>query len=165
MTTLLLTRGPDPRAIEVRRCGPLHHLLVRIRSLALDRALAAGAAPDSSAALSLRARTLISVPHRVDLARKLRALVRDAGRPFHPFDAGIPVPRDLLGAREFIDEVADLLDSTEPVDARGVAQLQVLLRDGSGPLYGAGGPAAVRRSFQEVIRAMTLPPPAIHADA
>jgi hypothetical protein len=164
MSTLLLTRGPDPRAIEVRRCGPLHHLLVRIRSLALDRALAGGADPDSSAALSLRAQTLISATHRVELARKLRALVRDAGRPFHPFDAGIPIPRDLLQAREFIDQVTDLLERAEAVDARGVAQLHVLLRDGSGPLYGVGGPVAVRKSFQDVIRAMTVPPP-IHADA
>jgi hypothetical protein len=164
MPTLLLTRGPDTRAIEVRRCGAYSRLVVRVRSFTLDRALAAGASPDSSALLSLRAQSLISTPHRLALARTLRALIRDAGRQCRPFDPGIPLPRDVLLARESIEAAAKVLESAHAVDARGVAHLELMLRDGGGPLFGAGGPSALRKGFRDAIGALT-PPPHIHADA
>jgi hypothetical protein len=164
MTTLLLTRGPDSRVIEICRCGPCSRLVARIRSFALDRALLAGASPDSSALLSLRAQSLISTPHRLLLARNLRALIRDAERPFHPFDAGVAVSRDVLRVRGSIEELAELLEGTQAVDPRGMAQIELMLRDGAGPLFGASGPSALRKVFRDAIQALD-PAPEIHADA
>jgi hypothetical protein len=165
MSTLLLTRGSDPRVVHVRRSGLCARLLVRARALALDRALANGASPDSRATLSLRARSLISPGHRVDLAHRYRALLRAAGRPVHPFDPALPVPGQLLLVRELIEEVLEVLEGAEPIDARGVAQLELLLRDGGGPLYGATvHPAELRRSLEQILDALAFSP-AIPADA
>ena len=165
MTILLLTRGSDPRVVHVRRSGVCARLLARTRALALDRALVNGASPDSRATLSLRAQSLISPRHRVDLARRFRALLRAAGRPVHPFDPTLPVPTQVLLVQELIDEVLELLESVEPIDARGVARLELLLRDGGGPLYGATVHAVdLRRSLERIFDALVFSPP-IPADA
>ena len=166
MTTLLLTRGSDPRVVQVRRSGACARLLVRARALALDRALATGASPDSRATLSLRAQSLISPRHRVDLAHRFRSLLRAAGRPVHPFDPALPVPTHVLLVRELIDEVLEVLEGVEAIDARGVARLELLLRDGGGPLYGttAASRLELRRSLEQILDALAFSP-AIPADA
>ncbi len=165
MTTLLLTRGSDPRVVQVRRSGACARLLVRARALGLDQALATGASPDSTASLSLRAQSLIRPRHRADLAHRFRDLLRAAGRPVHPFDPSLPVPTQVLLVRELIEEVLEVLESVEPIDARGVAQLEVLLRDGGGPLYGATLHAVeLRRTLEQILDALAFSPP-IPADA
>jgi hypothetical protein len=164
MSTLLLTRESDPRVVHVRRSGVCARLLVRARARALDRALVAGASPDSRATLCLRAQSLISPRHRADLAHRFRALVRAAGRPVHPFDPTPPVPSQVLLVWELTEEVLELLEGFEPIDARGVAQLELLLRDGGGPLYGAAYPAELRRSLEQILDALACSPP-IPADA
>ncbi|HTX10218.1 MAG TPA: hypothetical protein VME22_16475 [Solirubrobacteraceae bacterium] len=165
MTTLLLTRGSDPRVVQVRRSGVCARLLVRARALALDHALAKGASPDSSAALSLRAQRLISPRHRVDVAHRFRGLLRAAGRPVHPFDPALPVATQVLLVQELIEEVVEVLESDEAIDARGVAGLEVLLRDGAGPLYGATvNESELRRALEQILDALAFSPP-IPADA
>jgi hypothetical protein len=164
MTTLLLTRGSDPRVVQVRRSGVCARLLTRLRALAIDRALADGASPDSSATLSLRAQSLIGSRHRLYLARELRSLLRAAGRPVHRFDPILPVPAHVLLAHELIEEVVETLEGAEPIDARGAAGLEVLMRDGSGPLYGTGESPALRLALQRILDALAVSPP-IPADA
>jgi hypothetical protein len=165
MTTLLLTRGSDPRVVQVRRSGVCARLLVRARSVALDQALVNGADPDSSVTLSLRAQSLIGPRHRVDLAHRFRALLRAAGRPVHPFDPTLPVPTQVLLVREQIEEVIEVLESVEAIDARGVARLELLMRDGGGPLYGATPrPVELRRTLEQILDALVFSPP-IPADA
>ena len=165
MTTLLLTRGSDPRVVQVRRSGVCARLLVRARALALDHALVDGASPDSTVTLSLRAQSLIGPRHRVDLAHRFRGLLRAAGRPVHPFDPTLPVPAQVLLVRELIEQVAEVLESVEAIDARGVARLELLLRDGGGPLYGGTVDAVeLRRTLEEILDALAFSP-AIPADA
>jgi hypothetical protein len=165
MTTLLLTRGSDPRVVQVRRSGLCARVLVRVRALSLDQALVNGASPDSSATLSLRAQALISPRHRVDLARRFRGLLRVAGRPVHPFDPTLPVPTHVLQVRELVEEVVEVLEGGEAIDARGVARLELLLRDGGGPLYGASAsPQGLRRTLEQILDALVFSPP-IPADA
>lgn len=164
MTTLLLTRGSDPRVVQVRRCGVGARLLARARALAIDQALVNGISPDSSVTVSLRAQSLISVRHRLDLARRFRGLLRVAGRPVHPFDPTLPVPAHVLHARELIEEIVEVLEGTEAIDARGVARLELLLRDGGGPLYGAAGASGLRRALQHILDSLAVSPP-IPADA
>lgn len=151
MRTLVLTRGSDPHAIRARRCGPGARLLVTARSLSLDRALSRGASPDSAVSLSLRARALISPQHRLSLARRLRRIERAAGRPQHRWDPSVPVAGHVSDASELIDEVIEMLEGAEAVDARGMAQLEILLHDGGGPLFDAGAAAALRRSLESAL--------------
>lgn len=64
MSTLLLTDENDPSCIITERSRVRTRMSAFLRTRALDRALAAGASPDASAALSLRAHTLIGTTIR-----------------------------------------------------------------------------------------------------
>jgi hypothetical protein len=154
MSTLVLTRGSDPHAVQAHRCGPGIRLLVRARSLSLDRALGRGISPDSGVALSLRAHALISRAHRLSLARHLRRTARAAGRPRPRFDPLVPVPAHVTEVQDLIDEVTETLEGAEAVDARGVALLQVLLHDGGGPLFDARAGCALRRALEHALAAL-----------
>ncbi len=158
MATLVLVRGIDPDAVESRRCGVFVHLLAHVRAFALDRALARGASPDSCATLSVRAQRLIGATHRRGLARDVRSIVKVASRSPHPFDPTVRVPPDVLLVRDWMEEVAEILAGPVPVDPRGVAQVELLLCDGDGPMYRTGGAPALRQSLEQIIDALELPP-------
>jgi hypothetical protein len=136
MATLLLTEQSDGSYVTSHSTQAHLRLLVRMRSTELDRALASGASPDSSAALSLRAHQLIGWTVRRRLAREIRSLVVRAERPIHPMQSTAPMCRHkIVDARDALHQLADQLVSPGPVDARGVAQLKRLLRDGNGPIF------------------------------
>jgi hypothetical protein len=136
MATLLLTEQEDGSYVTSRSSQAHLRLLVRMRSTELDKALATGASPDSSAALSLRAHQLIGWKVRRRLAREIRSLVVTAERPIHPMQSTAPMCRHkIVDARETLEQLADQLVSPGPADARGVAQLNRLLRDGNGPIF------------------------------
>lgn len=155
LATVLLTRGSDPRTLRLRRVGLVTRLLSHVRALSLDRALARGDDPDSHVLLSVRAHRLLSRTHRVRLARELRQLACDARRPIHAFEPTLRLSRQILLEQDLLVQIAGLLEGPEAVDARGVATLELLLRDGAGPLfeYGAG---SLHESLECVIDACTL---------
>jgi hypothetical protein len=134
MTTLLVSDTRD----SVRCChiSPRVRLVARLRGLDLDVALAGGASPDSGAALSLRAHTLIGASTRIELSREIRRVLRRANQLRSPFDPTVPIcRRKIRDATAAFDELSDRLQGSDPVDSRGVAQVRLLLRTGSGPLY------------------------------
>lgn len=136
MATLLLTQQPGTSYVTFMHSRVRERVLVRLRAAALDRAIASGACPDSTALLSLRAHRLIGRATRRRLGRQIRKTVRRARRCPDPLHQGIPIcRRKVLAARATLDELADRLLSARPIDAKGVAQLQLLLSDGGGPLY------------------------------
>ena len=118
--------------------------MARLQAHALDRDLARGVAPESCGALTLRARTLIGPSARTALARQLRRVVSDA-RGGHVWLSRVAVRRPaVLDAAEELDVLADRLAAPGPVDVRGVAQVQLLLTDGTGPLYVRGATEELR---------------------
>jgi MoxR-like ATPase len=131
MLVLLVDDCPVPVDVHSR-----DWILARIRAFRLDAALAAGASPDATVALALRAQMLERMPVRRDLARTARRIVAAAvGGP-----AGdrlqVPVCRDRV--RDCAEELEDLtrrLLAAGPVSARGVAQARALLADGASPIY------------------------------
>jgi hypothetical protein len=136
MSTLLLTDRANPDFVIAAPRRTRTRVWARLRAASLDRALAAGASPDASPALSLRAEALIRAGARRDLARWLRRLLDDARRPCHPLSPEIPIcRRKVLAAREAMLEAADRLYSSEPVDAGGVAQVRLLITAADGPLH------------------------------
>jgi hypothetical protein len=153
MTTLLLS--DDYNSVRCCQSSPRMRLAARLRAPYLDAALAAGASPDSSAPLSLRAHALVSAKDRRKLSRELLHILHKAEQSQSPFDPTVPIcRRKILKARDLFRELADRLQDRDPVTTRGVAQVRVLLRDGSGPLYERPFADDLRDPLQAAIAAL-----------
>ncbi|MGH2894322.1 MAG: hypothetical protein ACRDPM_13820 [Solirubrobacteraceae bacterium] len=119
--------------------------------------MAAGVSPDCSAALSLRAHTLIGARTRAALARSLRRLVEDARRPRQLLSLHVPVcRRKILSSRETLEELAERLESGDPLDVRGVARVRLLLGDGCGPVYHRLGADDLEPALRQALEALEL---------
>jgi hypothetical protein len=154
MSTLLLASGD---AVVECRVGLRDRLTARLRAHALDLELARGVAPESCGALTLRARTLIGPSARATLARQLRRVVSDA-RGGHVWLRRVAARRPaILDAADELDVLADRLAAPDPVDVRGVAQAQLLLTDGTGPLYFPGATKELRANIANVLSRLELP--------
>jgi hypothetical protein len=138
MTSVLLLTPACARhadVVEPRRVRLRDRVEARVRAHHLDRQLADGVPPERGAALSLRARRLAGPGFAAFLARRLQEIVREAVRR--------RVPRGQIAVR--LGAVADVAAELDEL-----AQVSVLLGDGSGPLYsslaGEDLGAAVRRA-------------------
>ena len=130
---LLLDAADCPIAATAH---PWHRWLVRIRASRLDRQLAAGASPDASVALALRAQLLVRTRVRHDLARSARRILLAATRA--PGARRLPVPVGRGPVRNCSEEFAELISrllAAGPVPAQGVARASLLLTDATSPLY------------------------------
>jgi hypothetical protein len=146
-----LGREPDVRARD--------RLVARWRSPKLDRALAKGVPPETSGALLLQARTLLGPRARRELSRALQRILRQASRAAWP-GARMPVRRnEVMDARDDLNLLARRLLAPAPVDVRGVAQVRVLLSDGSGPLFWRRSADDLRGRVREAIEALELKVP------
>jgi hypothetical protein len=111
-------------------------LVVALRSLSLDTALADGTPSEAHGALALRARRLTSLPRRRELALAIRRLLREADRPARRSRLRVrPLTERVSAASRELATLAEGLGQSTPVSARGVAQALILLTDGTGPLY------------------------------
>ncbi len=108
-------------------------LIARLRAPVLDRALANGTPPETSAALALRAQRITNRSRRRHLAGTIRRLNRRR-RGAVPLQVTAIAGR-VAAADDELSRLAEALERPEPVAARGVAQALLLLTDGSGPLY------------------------------
>jgi hypothetical protein len=155
MSTLLLTDRSNPSCIISERSRALTRLSTHLRSRALDRALAAGVSPDSSAALSLRAHTLIGTAARARLAKAIRRLIEDARHPLHPLTPQVPLcRRKIIRSARTLEEVAERLHGDDPVDVRGVAQIRLLLIGDCGALYEYPAADDLEPALQEAKQAL-----------
>lgn len=119
--------------------------------------MASGTSPDASPALSLRAQILIGAKERKRLARTIRRLVRDAQFPLTPLTPGVPMcRRKIQRSRKTLQALAERLAGASPVDARGVAQVRLLLCDSSGPLCWRSGADDLEPAVQEAIEALEV---------
>jgi hypothetical protein len=138
MTSVLLLTPACPRhadVVEPRRVRLRDRVEARLRAHTLDLQLAEGVPPERSAALSLRARRLVDPAFARTLATRLHEIVREAALGRVPrAQVAIRLPSVAGLAAEF-DELARRLVAPRPPAVRGVAQISVLLGEGSGPLY------------------------------
>jgi hypothetical protein len=154
MSSVLLLTPACPRhadVIEPRRVRLRDRLRARLRAYSLDRRLAEGEPPESDAALSLRARRLVAPRTAALLAAALQRVLRDAVVPQAARPGGMPTRRGAVrDAAAEIDDLARRLVAPAPVSVRGIAQVGLLVSDGTGPLYSALAHedlvAAVRRA-------------------
>jgi hypothetical protein len=127
--------------------GALARLEARLRAGVLDQAIAAGADPASLPAMAHRAAMLTSRRVRARLADGIENLVADVRQPARRLHV-MPARPAVAAGRELLLELAEILRGPSPVYARGVALLLVLLRDGTGPAYVAGGEAELGRHLR-----------------
>lgn len=157
MSTLLLTDPTNPRCIVYSRIRARTRLWTHLRSRRLDQALASHISPDSSAALSLRARALIGTTARAALAGSVRRLIKEAEHPTRPLTFRVPICRaKILRSRETLEALADRLVSADPVDACGVARVRLLLSDGSGPIYARPAADDLQPALQRTLVSLTM---------
>lgn len=143
---LILLNDVD-QCIDAMVATRFERFVARARGAKLDRELATGISPDSSPALALRAQALVQPSTREALAQRVEQLVEEAsrGRIPRPSAARVPIRRaGVLDAADVLRVLIDHLRARGPVPARGVAQVRVLLTDGSGPLYYPGGDLRTR---------------------
>lgn len=159
MTTALIADHGDSYALSVRQCRLHTRVIAWLRAYRLDQMLATGISPDSSVLLSLHAGALHSAASRKYLARAYRRLVVDAMRIPHP--RGVPVPlarREIVRCQDLVEELAEMLERSEPADPRGIALASLLLRDGASPFYSPEVVDVLRPSLQEVIDKLAVAP-------
>jgi hypothetical protein len=128
-------------------------LAARWRPRRLDRALAAGTPPEASAALALRAQRLTE-PHCLhSISQALHRIVREAreGRGSSATRV-MPYRSRVMAASEELSLLADMLDEPGPVAAGGVAEVWLLLTDGTGPLYNPHTDASLRAGAARAAR-------------
>jgi hypothetical protein len=134
----------DLDRLTLRRLRPWHRLLARCAAARLDRQLAAGTSPETSASLAARAMQLTSMKFRRDLATSVQRVLAAAGQP----PAGTPSPAAAVRPPRFplrrarisqlavpLATLASSLAAAGPVTVQGVAIVSQLLADGAGPLY------------------------------
>ena len=145
--------------VVARRVRMRDRIGARLRAERLDAELAAGASPDASVALSLRARELTSMCSRRAFARSLRRIVARAVAPPAVVPLVVPARRlPVLDASSQLERLEQGLLGQGPVSVRGVALTKLLLSQGDGPLYGRRGGEDVGRLVQRIARALTIEP-------
>jgi hypothetical protein len=130
----------------LKRLWPWDQVLAGGQAARLDRELAAGTSPETSASLAARAARLTSTGFRRDLAASLRRILVAAEQPARPVAAAafigpvraLRVPLRTTRISRSAPQLAGLasrLLEPGPVPVRGVALVVQLLTDGTGPLY------------------------------
>ena len=138
---MLILMDDLDQCVAARTATTVERISAFVRATSLDRDLAAGVSPDSSAPLALRAQALVRPSMRRALARSVQQLLDEATFEGPPrfIGARVWVRRErILQVADGLQLLIDRLLTPGPVPARGVALLRVLLTDGAGPLYCPG---------------------------
>jgi hypothetical protein len=149
------------RLVVSRRDGALTARPVRRRDLAfarllahsLDRELAEGRPPEARWLRAVRASLLTDPATRLQLASDWQHAVARS-RTVHGFARGTVTPRGLhsADADDLVDQLARRLSAPVPVPVRGAAKANLLLTDGSGPIYRPQSPEHPLAALADVIR-------------
>lgn len=107
-----------------------------VRRVELTRRLAEGADSGASPELALRAREITSPRVIRECVNGLERVLREAAAPSRGLTAQAPLQREaILAARPFLLSLLDALREVERPRPAGVARVEMLLTDGTGPIY------------------------------
>jgi hypothetical protein len=149
----VLVAGCSGGSLVAERPGIWDQIRARWSPGRLDRALARGIAPETNAALALRAQRLTEPDRRHSMADSLRRILREAHEKPRPVLGRVnPRGARVTAARDELGRLADTLDEPGPVAAGGVAQAWILLTDGTGPLYNPASRTALRAGAARATR-------------
>ena len=137
-------------------------LSVRSRVLlqrgALARRLAAGASPEDSPELARRAEQLTSERNRRVVASGLERVIEAAEEPPSRYSSAVPLRRaEILSERTgLLGLAAELRDTSQDVNVRGVALVERLLTDGGSPLYTSSANETLDGAIRQARAALLL---------
>jgi hypothetical protein len=124
---LALRRAP-------REPGWASRVVAGVRWFSLDRRLVAGEDPAGSTLLAAQTARLTEPRRRELLSAAVSGLLLAAAEP--PRASRVPLSREALLRNEAtLRELAGRVDSRETVYARGLARLELMLGDASGPVF------------------------------
>jgi hypothetical protein len=134
-------------------------LRARLHAPSLDRELASGIAPWRSPLHAARALALTGERNRRGLARSLERLIEHAQRPRGQYRGAVvePCREQVIDALPMLLGIAGRLRSADPIDARGIARLRILLSDGNGPCYVRIRRNALTDALQEISQWLAVP--------
>lgn len=156
-TGTLATPSPRVRTHGARKLRV--QILTRLQRHKLDRRLAAGANPNAGPLVRERARQLLTEENRQGIAASLSRFLDDAdSRP--RLSSRIPVAREAIrAARRDLEEIVERLSAPSYLCPQGIAQLSLLLTEGSSPLFGTATPAwQLRRPLVAALEGMDRGP-------
>jgi hypothetical protein len=129
-------KADNEQGAQTFRSRAVDRLLARMKSARLDRELAADSLPQSSRLHAARADHLVSPSFRRELADNWEQVLQIAtSRTSSGRGRFVMHPDRIVAAEPQIRELTALLRAPQPVPARGVAAANLLLTDGTGPLY------------------------------
>jgi hypothetical protein len=134
-----------------RAASPWDRLAARVRAGRLDIKLAAGASPEGSLALAVRAQHLVQTRARHEIARGMQRILYTADRG----RSAVPVCDERIRScsAEFSELISRLL-TPGPVCAQGVAQARALVTDACGPVYQRASHVDLRSSLRAALDAL-----------
>lgn len=144
MPAMLVVDQPrDTLSLVLRRCRAFDRLGARVLGTRLDEELAAGRPPEWSRLHAARADHLVALAFREELADGWERVLTRRARFLR---------RDRVAAAEpVIGLLAERLRMPLPVPARGVALANLLLTDGTGPLYNPLSTVALDDAVAEAV--------------
>jgi hypothetical protein len=159
MSVFHLERRGDQQSSCALRAGRARRVRLAVvawwLAVRLDRELATGASPDASPVLAVRARRITSRRSRRRVAHGLARAMRDAQVMPPAFSAAVrPHEREVQADRTVLATLERRLRAPEPVTARGMAMLQVLLTEATSPLYRPGEPGALGSELRAAAAAL-----------
>lgn len=142
----------ESAALGLKRVHRLDRLRARVWASRLDRQLASGVSPESSVVMALHAARLYGSAQRRGLAVGLRNVVVAAR---NPMPMRTPISREAVRQSEpELQEIAERLESGDPIDVCGVARVRWLLTDGASPFYGHTRPEQLKRELHTTLWAL-----------
>ena len=145
-----------PRSFRSQLAARLN---ARLHAPSLNRELASGIAPWRSPLHAARALQLTRERNRRGLARSLERLIEQAHQPRGQYRGAVvdPCREQVIEALPVLLGIASRLRSADPIDARGIARLTILLSDGSGPCYVRIRRNALTDALREISQWLTVP--------
>lgn len=124
----------------------------------LDRELARGLGESHSEAHAARADQLSGERARRAVAHTLDRLVDRTAKPRRALPHLVigPCREQVQNAMPLIGSIRSRLCSTDPLDARAIAELKTLLRDRDGPCYVPTGPDALKVALERISESLDV---------
>ncbi len=147
----IMFRGTHGRQTRrARRHRLRDRVRARLLATALDRALAQGVPADASPVLELRAQALARASVADELAHQLRRIVLEAHQPPRPSVRIGGCRQRVLAVEDELRLLASRLQAPRPVPVTAIAQVRLLLTDGTGPLYHRGSDRSLDAAIHDV---------------